>query len=357
MDVGIIGGGLAGLACAITLEKDGIKPVVYEKRRKVADRFINCELFLHVQTHPIKDVFKYFSEELDISIQPNSHINKLVLHSPNNKATLKGNIGFSTMSGRHELALAKQMLNQYKGKITYKSNYSFEDIQKKHTHIVVATGDGEYSEEFNNYDTALTVSLKGAIVEGNFDKTTTIAWLNNDFAPKGYGYSIPISKDKANLVLAYPEYSENQSFDIEDLWKKYYDRAQKDFGQSLKIIDKFQIENYYLGKCIRPRIGNTFFVGNCYGIMPFLGFGQFTAIVTGVFAALDILGKGNYEKLIKDLDKSYKNSLTLRRGLEKLDNDKLDALIKIISGKAGELVFNNSINYLSIFSNLLKPIL
>lgn len=355
MNVGIIGGGLAGLSSAIILEKNGINPTVYEKRDSVEDKFINLELFMHVQVHPIKDVFKYFSEELDIYLQPISNIDKLVLNSPNKKAIMEGNIGFSTARGRLENSLAKQLSKQYKGKIVYNSKDSYEDLQKKHTHIIVATGDGEYSEKLNNYNTDLKASLKGAIVEGNFEKTTVTAWLNNDFAPKGYGYSIPLSKTKANLVLAYPEYEENQKFDIDDLWNKYFNTAEKNLNQSLKVIDEFQIKNYYLGKCIKPRIGNTFFVGNCFCIMPFLGFGQFSAIVTGVYAAYDILGKGSYEKLVKDLSKSYNNSLILRRNIEKLDNDKLDKVVGLIDGKIGKNVFDNNINYLSYLSNILKP--
>ncbi|MBS4539172.1 NAD(P)/FAD-dependent oxidoreductase [Clostridium sp. D2Q-11] len=357
MDVGIIGAGLSGLCCAITLEKHGINPIVYESREEVCDRFINCEIFMHVQTHPIKDVFKFFSEELDIFLQPISKLDELVIHSPNNKSKLTGDIGFSSVRGRHNLALSKQLEKQYKGKIIFNSKYSYEEIQERHTHIIVAPGDGKYSEKLNNYTTDLTVSLKGAIVEGNFNKNTTVAWLNNDFAPKGYGYFIPLSDDKANIVLAYPEYDENKELNMDELWNVFIKRARKDLNQSLKKIDGFQIRNYYLGKCIKPRVGNTFFVGNCFGIMPFLGFGQFTSILTGVYAAYDILGIGNYEKLVKDLEKSYKNSLVLRRGLEKLDNKKLDTLVNSIDGKVGKIIFNNKIDYLSVFSNILKPII
>jgi phytoene dehydrogenase-like protein len=45
MKVAIMGDGLSGLACALTLEKRGVKPDVLEKRRIVGDRFTNSGVF------------------------------------------------------------------------------------------------------------------------------------------------------------------------------------------------------------------------------------------------------------------------------------------------------------------------
>jgi flavin-dependent dehydrogenase len=41
MEVAIKGAGMSGLSCAITLEKHGIKPTIFEKRNRVGDRFVN----------------------------------------------------------------------------------------------------------------------------------------------------------------------------------------------------------------------------------------------------------------------------------------------------------------------------
>ncbi len=38
MKVAIMGAGISGLSCAITLEKNGIEPVIFEKRSKARDR-------------------------------------------------------------------------------------------------------------------------------------------------------------------------------------------------------------------------------------------------------------------------------------------------------------------------------
>jgi flavin-dependent dehydrogenase len=40
MKVAIMGAGISVLSCAITLEKNGIEPVIFEKRSRVGERFV-----------------------------------------------------------------------------------------------------------------------------------------------------------------------------------------------------------------------------------------------------------------------------------------------------------------------------
>jgi hypothetical protein len=90
--------------------------------------------------------------------------------------------------------------------------------------------------------------------------------------------------------------------------------------------------------------------------MPFLGFGQWIALLTGIYAAQDLCGMENYEELTKPLQKSYESSLILRRAMEKADNAKLDIMIKALSGKLGEKLFNSGHHDpLKIASYLLRP--
>jgi len=358
MKIAIMGAGLSGLACAITLERHGVYPTIFEKRREVDDRFINGEVFLDALNPPILDSFKYISEELKIFLQPVGHISKMVFFSENENATINGRIGFNNIRGRHPHSIVKQMENQIRSKINFNSKYTYEDLLNEYTHIVLATGDGAYSSKMKNYKVDFTVSLKGAIVKGDFDRYTACAWANNDYAPKGYSYLIPLSEKEANIVIAYPDFPENNAKDIENLFNKFHLRAQLDLNQKLDIIDGFQIRNYIIGHSLNPRLGNTFFIGNCFGsIMPFMGFGQFAAILTGVYAAYDLLGKGNYEELVKPISNSYENSLELRKFMEKFNNKDYDRLVKSLDTFLGEAILDpDNIDYLRILSKLIKPI-
>ncbi len=359
MKIAILGAGLAGLACAITLEKEGVDFTILEKNSEVDDRFINGEIFLNILNPPISDCISYLTQEFGIHLKPVGHIKELIVYSENERAEIKGNLGFNVVRGRTSQSISKQMQNQLNKTINFNSKYSYEDLLQEYTHIILATGDGAHSEELGNYKTHLTVSLCGMIVEGEFDQFKAMTWLNNNYAPQGYCYLIPISKKEANLVVAYPDYPENRQYDSAVLLKNLHKQVQLDIKQELKEVDNFQITNYKIGLCNTPRIGNTFFVGNCYGaIMPFLGFGQFSAIMTGVYSAYDICGKGKYENLVKELNKSFNDSLILRKGMEHLDNSKFDLIVKNLSGEVVHKIFNSkNVDYLNIVSHLLKPVI
>lgn len=124
------------------------------------------------------------------------------------------------------------------------------------------------------------------------------------------------------------------------------------------MLEVVTIKIAIMGICQYPRIDNTFFTGNCFGsIMPFMGFGQFMAMLTGIYAGLDLCGQGNYEELTKPLRKSYENSLVLRRAYEKLDNSRLDSLVRKLNGPWSKLVFNSGhLDVMKVLSYILRPV-
>lgn len=352
-----MGAGLSGLACAITLEQSGLSPVIFESRRSVGDRFVNGEIMLSVLNRPVFDSIAYFSDQHGIFLHPTGNIKKLIVHSENKQAIIEGHLGFSNIRGRHKNSYEYQLARQVKGKIIYNSKYTYEQLLKEFTHVVVATGDAAYASKIQNYRTDLTARLRGATVEGNFDRYTTRAWLDNRLAPQGNGYLIPFTEQEATIVIGYPEYPETTDVETERLWERFYSRVCKDLGMDLKITDNFDIQGYIIGICQYPRIGNTFFTGNCFGsIMPFLGFGQFSAILTGIYAAHDLCGLGEYQKLTIPLRRSYENSLVLRRALEKMNNHKLDVFVEKLNGPLGNRLFNsNHRDPLNLVGRILKP--
>lgn len=126
--VAIIGAGLSGLSCAITLEKSGIKPTIFENTFQVEDRFVNGEIFLKALSMPIEDSIRYFSEKFGIFIQPIAHISKLIIHSENEKAVIGGQLGFSVVRGRRDNSLSKQLSKQISSNIIYNSNLEYKDF-------------------------------------------------------------------------------------------------------------------------------------------------------------------------------------------------------------------------------------
>lgn len=357
MNIAIMGAGLSGLACAIILEQHGIYPTIFENRTQVGDRFVNGEILLSILHRPVFDCIAYFSEKHNIFLQPVNNITQLDIHSENEKCSIHGHLGFTNLRGRHEHSFENQLAHQVKSKIIFHSEYTYEQLLKEFTHVVMATGDAAYAMEIQDYQQDLTVTLKGATIVGDFKPHKVIAWLNNQLAPKGYGYLIPYSKKEANIVIGYPDYPENRMLDRNELWERFYHQVCEDFQQNFKITDDFEVTKYIIGRCQYPRIGNTFFVGNCFGsIMPFLGFGQFMAILTGIYAAHDLCGIGDYNKRTQTLRRSYENSLVFRRSIEKLNNANFDTVVRNLDGYLGNKLFNSKhYDPLKIGSYLLRP--
>lgn len=357
MDVAIMGAGLSGLACAITLEKNGITPTIYEKRSKVGDRFVNGEILLSILSRPVQDCLESLSEDYGIYLKPTSPIHKLELFSKNERAVIEGQLGYTNIRGREQHSFESQLEEQTKATIHFNSDKTYEQLLSSYSHVILATGDGKDAKRTRNYREDFTVSIKGATVEGVFDQYSVAAWLNYDIAPFGYCYLIPYSEKEANISLAIPDLPENRDIQINNLWDKFYDLARSQLNQDLPITDQFQITNYSIGICQSARIGNTFYVGNCFGtVMPFLGFGQYASILSGIYAAYDICGLGKYEELMMPLRQSYGDSLVLRRAMEKLSNKGLDRIVHSLQGTIGNKLFQtNLINPLRVASFLLRP--
>lgn len=341
MKVAIMGAGLSGLSCAITLEKNNISPTIFEKRNCVGDRFVNGEATFSILNRPIKDDLKYLKETYGINLTATDMVKKLIVHSKNEIGNIDGPIGYVNIRGRHKNSYECQLEKQVKSKINFNSTYEYEQLCKEFEYVILATGDGAYSSKLGNYRCDLTCTIKGATVEGEFLTSIAHVWFNYDIIPKGYAWIIPFSEKEANLVIAYPDYPSNIKLNIDTVWDNFYNIACGDLDENLKITDKFEIERYIIGICDKPKIDNTYFVGNCFGtISPGLGFGQFASMLTGVYSAYDLCNLDKYENLVKPLFENYTNSLVLRRFLENLNDNSLDTIIKNLDNKFFDELIN-----------------
>lgn len=356
MDIAIMGAGLSGLACAAILEQHGVTPTIYDNRDQVGDRFVNGEVFMEILNVPITDSHAYLSEKHHIYIQPIANLKRVIIISPHSRAEIEGHLGYSSVRGRHPFALENQLAKQVSTPIHFNSKHSYEELLRKHTHVVMATGDLAYATKLQPFKEDLSGHVKGATFTGEFDLHTVHVWLDHRFAPKGYAYMIPISHHEASAAIAYPNYPEIEQTDSSVYWHAFLEKMSQEFSTPPKIKDEFEVTKYLMGLAPRPRIGNTFFTGNCFGTLtPFLGFGQFAAILTGIYAAHDLLGKGNYEQLIKPLKDSYQNSLVLRKAVETLDNNDFDRMVAALASPLADRLYNSKLDSLRLISRILRP--
>ncbi len=357
MNIAIMGAGLSGLVSSFILEQNGLAATIFEKRGQVGERFLNAEIFFAPLAKPVIDPVRFISDKYGIALKPAGNFRNLILFSRHRKATITGHLGFVNLRGRDPDSFENQLARLVKSKIVFNSSMTYARLQRDFTHIVMATGDGADAAQVQDYRMDLTATIRGVDVNGKFDHYTVMAWLDTGFAPKGYGYLLPYSETRANIALWYPDYPENTRLNSSMLWDRFFERVCRDLDQELAVTDHFEINRYIIGNCRYPRIGNTFFTGNCFGaITPYLGFGQFVSILTGVYAALDICGKGNYEQLAKPLQRNYQNSLVLRRAWEQLDDPKFDLMVKVLGTTFGNALFNTRhFDVMKLASYLARP--
>jgi flavin-dependent dehydrogenase len=347
--IAILGAGLSGLCCAFQLEKHGVKADIFERRREVEDRFINGEGMMDILTRPIKDSFSYLADQFDLHLQPLHPISKLTMVSEHNQVDFSGHFGFITVRGRHPQALSKQVAKKIKSKIYFNSKKTYDDLLKEYDTILMATGDGRDVRNIQPFNTDVSVKILGFTLKGEFNPGQVKIFLNNDLSPKGYVYLLPYDEENANIAIATPVNHADMSI--------LKERLLQFIDISSKITDEFKIEDYIIGRPEKSRIGNTYFIGNCGGnIFPFMGFGQFGAMLSGLLAADSIIYNIDFDEQIQFLRKSYGRSLILRRFMEEMDNENFDKMVKVLQGKVGERLFHsNKINPLKAASYLMYP--
>lgn len=334
MRVAIMGAGLSGLSCAITLEKYGVKPEIFEKRNCTGDRFVNAEGLISVLNRPVKNSLDFLAGKYGIALKPIDSIDRLFVHSNHEVSLLRGPFGYTNIRGRHEDSFENQLARMVKSEIRYNCDKEYDNLCREFDAVILATGDGAYAAHNGNYNCHTTFTLKGATVEGRFETDTPHLFFNYEVVPKGYSWILPYNSREANLVISYPDYPDNIKLGIDDMWNGLYALAEEALHQKFRVTDRFEITRYLVGICNKPRIDNTYYIGNCFGtISPGFGFGQFTSVLTGVYAALDICGKGKYEEMVKPLFKNFYHSLVLRENLENYTDEKFDSVIRKMNGK------------------------
>ena len=80
MKVAIIGGGLAGLACAHELEAHGISPTIYERNSFIGEAFPHVGAVLDIVMRPYGDPLAYLKNAFGIEFNPLNKVKTIIHH-------------------------------------------------------------------------------------------------------------------------------------------------------------------------------------------------------------------------------------------------------------------------------------
>lgn len=152
-----------------------------------------------------------------------------------------------------------------------------------------------------------------------------------------------------------------QNIEHEELnayWHRFLE--SRDILKKYNMIDTWELP-HHAGFVTSNRVGKIYFVGAAGGAPePFLGFGQYNAVVSGVMAARSIAQGSDINMLLKDLIKRSHELNTLRQLMNASSNRDLDRLLAFMKTPGfRSLVYRTNIDiikYLSMGINLYSNI-
>ncbi len=322
MKVAIIGAGVAGLACALELEKLGIQPDIYEQRYQIDNPAPFTAAMLDVGLISVENQLLYLAKQYRLKLTPLAHIKRLIIHGPSVDLKLSGDFGCLFKMGQED-SVTRQLAQKLQTNIMFKKHVDYFKIKNQYDFIVLADGSPSIPILLNIWKPTFECWIRGAVIVGNFDINKVEFWFDREFAREGYAVLAPISEKSASLLLAVNGISRQE---IHDYWNTFINKLPVEPNAS----GFFEME-YQTGTVKNNAVGSTFFVGNAGGMVDiFWGCGLFSSIISGSEAARSIAAGNNYEEKIKPLVKDNAKLCELRRSLNQLDNRGIDLLLQLL---------------------------
>ncbi len=323
MRVAVIGAGLSGLACAYTLERNGIYPVIFEKSSQVGLGSAFSALWAKSLLRISGDPIHYLKKKYDFEILPMSVLKENTIISDNESATIRGDLGYIYKRGTEPHTLECQIAAKLKTPITFNSYIEIDDIKDDFDHIVVATATSAIPRKLSVWTSTFVCQTRTAVVVGEFKTDSATLWFNEKYANKAFGYLIPNSPKEATLALIVDGHTHAE---MDFFWDCFLAHERLDYH-----ITQISDAPHECGFVSHLQAGNVYFVGNAAGLTDdFIGIGGLNAIESGIMAAQAIAQGYNYPALAKPIYKDMDKIHEFRKALNTLDNRSLDNMVSFI---------------------------
>lgn len=353
MKVAILGGGIAGFACALELERNGVVPVIFERDATPGWIWPSVSFWPYVFYNVYGDPRMYLLEQYKIDLMPIGKIKSITMKSPNSKTKIEGDLGYIYPRGNQDRSSENQLrlqLNQTA--IHFNSKEDYKTLSKKYDYVVVATGKDSEAREMGVWEDESIVYVVEGHVNGSFNPESAEIYFNTDYAGTGYGRLTPFNSSSAVVGLYIIGKNETDSL------KYYRDFIRKEGLDNNEFVLRALPEPFTTGKVNKLRVGNVLLAGRAAGLTErVLGCGSFEALASGTLAARAILNGDDYDKLIKPLRDHVENISSYRKIFDKFTNDDFDKMISTvdISG-VKQIIYNTGISFTDMVGKVLKII-
>jgi len=339
--VAVIGAGVAGLACAVTLERLGIETVVYEQGDKPGQAFAHVGVVMPVMHRPFTDLRRELRTGYGLDLEPVAPVRRARMYGPTVTRDITGpDLGFTIEVSRAPWSITGQLARLYHGSLLPNTRADYFALRDDYDYVVVAAGNREIPAMLGVWQDWLRTWAVGAQVLGEFDPGTVRIWLDRSFAGNGYGYMVPFNERMASLSLIVAGVRRAAAIAH---WRDFLKKRRITYP----VVCQWDIEHVagYVHPC---QVGNTLFVGQCGGFMDaLLGFSLFVSMVSGVLAARAIAGGEPFARAVAPLRQNMLDSFSLRRAMDRMENDDLDRLVATLAlPVVRDLVYHSRLNFL-----------
>lgn len=345
MRIAIAGCGMAGMAAAIHLKRQGIKFDIYDADAYAGDFPARASIMLPVYTRPVWHLPKFIEDRFGIKFRPYVPIKKIYFHSRGAKALAQGKLGHVYIRGRADGSIDFQLLQQFTGKVFWNRSVKPEELLD-YDWVIDARGvspiDAPGSQSY---------LFKGGLIRGKFEPGVNRIWHHSLATPGGYGYLTPITEKIASLTVVVPK---GRIDDERDFFEVFWSVLSRDLGYEPDLLRREQLERRlaqgptHVHRKIIP-------VGNSLGsTTPFLGMDPLQAFSSSYYAVRQIAGHPGYYGAVRNLGGHMRRMHTIQAGMGRWSDGAHDLLVRLMSVGATPF-FNSRLNLLSVTSRLLKP--
>lgn len=350
MRVAIIGAGPSGLACALTLERRGIHPDIFERSSKVGYGVPRVEVLLQLFQRPHRDQLRYLSNNFGIKFRPLAKLYKQVICTPRYAVPVKGYLGYLVERGQNRHAVEVQLAGQLHAKIKYNIHADYRALAGAYDYVVVADGNHAAASTLNIWKTTITAWVKGATVLGRFDPGAAVIYFNTAYAGHGFGCLVPFNQERALLALQVPDTSQSA---LRCNWNRFLEQE----SICPEIIETFEI-HHTGGVTTRQQVDNILLTGHSGGFTDnFLGLGLLSSMQSGALAGKAIAEGLNYEQMVRPLIRQVERLTAFRAAFNTLDNKALDRLVYTLTLPGiKQVIYNTNIDIISLIHPLLPKV-
>jgi digeranylgeranylglycerophospholipid reductase len=283
MKVAILGGGPAGLACAIECERLGVEAEIFERNINVGWLWSSINFWPNVYYNNLgfKDAREYIKTEFGTDFTVLNQTKHIIMKSAGSQANISGTLGLTVGRGKADESLENQLLRQInKTPIHYNYLGDYNALAREYEYVVVATGRETEARNMGLWQDEDSFTIIGATVVGNFDVNSSTIYFNTEYAGTGYGRLTPFNQHCAVLELYINGKPEMQA---QELFQKFIQIEKLD---TLDYVYKNIPPVFTSGKVTKFQKNNVLLTGRAAGLVDrVLGVGAVEALISGTMAA------------------------------------------------------------------------